>query len=339
MTALKKYQRLESPGLWREDLTAQRREVVVAFREATLVLFDPRTETPLSHWSLPALERANPGVVPAIFSPGEDSEESVEIDDAEMIAAIEQVRGVVKRRRPRPGRLRGSILGLLLVSVVGISVIFLPETIYTHTAKVIPHATRQAIGAAAMADIERLTGAPCDTPRGRAALVALSMRIFGAGGTKVFVLREGLTRAANLPGPITLLPRSAVESQRTPEASAGFVLAESQRAKAADPLVPILRHAGLLATLRLLTTGVLPAEGLDGYGETFLAATAAPLPDDVMLTAFAEAKISSAPYGYAVDATGETTLGLIEADPWRDGSPDPVLSSDDWDALQGICVK
>lgn len=339
MTALKKYQRLESPGLWREDLAAQRREVIVAFREATLVLFDPRTETPLSHWSLPALERANPGVVPAIFTPGEESEESVEIDDADMIAAIEQVRGVVERRRPRPGRLRGSILGAGMLGVIAVAVIFLPETIYTHTAKVIPHATRQAIGAAALTDIQRLTGAPCDTPRGQVALGGLSERLFGAGGPELLVLRDGLTHAANLPGPITLLPRAAVENQRTPEVTAGFALAQSLRAKAVDPLVPILRHAGLMATLRLLTTGILPEGALSGYGESFLSDPLVPLADDVLLAGFANAQVSSAPYGYAVDATGETTLGLIEADPWRDGSPTPILPADDWDALKAICQK
>jgi hypothetical protein len=70
MTALKKYQRLESPGLWRDTPEAQRREVVVAFREASLVLSDPRTELALSHWSLPAVERLNPGTLPALYGPG-----------------------------------------------------------------------------------------------------------------------------------------------------------------------------------------------------------------------------------------------------------------------------
>ena len=61
MTALKKYQKLESPGLWRDAPEAQRREVVVAFGEASLVLSDPRTGSALSHWSLAAVHRLNPG--------------------------------------------------------------------------------------------------------------------------------------------------------------------------------------------------------------------------------------------------------------------------------------
>ena len=78
MTALKKYQRLESPGLWRDTPEAQRREVVVAFREATLVLSDPRTELALSHWSLPAILRLNAGSLPALYAPGPDGDETLE---------------------------------------------------------------------------------------------------------------------------------------------------------------------------------------------------------------------------------------------------------------------
>ena len=66
MTALTKYQRLECVGLWRLTASAQLREVVVGLRDTTLVLADPRTEMALSHWSLPAVERLNPGQMPAL---------------------------------------------------------------------------------------------------------------------------------------------------------------------------------------------------------------------------------------------------------------------------------
>ena len=38
MTAIRKYERLESPGLWRATPQDQRREVIVGLREATIVL-------------------------------------------------------------------------------------------------------------------------------------------------------------------------------------------------------------------------------------------------------------------------------------------------------------
>ena len=55
-----------------------------------------------------------------------------------------------------------------------------------------------------------------------------------------------------------------------------------------------------------------------------------------LLQRFAEAGISSTPFAYAIDPTGETTLPLIEADPHA-GDARPVMTDTDWVALQGIC--
>ena len=131
MTALTKYQRLECVGLWRLTASAQLREVVVNLRDTTLVLADPRNEMALSHWSLPSVERVNPGEMPALFTPGrlEDGtpNETVEIDDGQMIAALETVRSTLIRRRAKPGRLRGIGLVLGVTFVVIFGVFWLPE--------------------------------------------------------------------------------------------------------------------------------------------------------------------------------------------------------------------
>src|SRR5690606_10694329 len=89
MTALTKYQKLECTGLWRDAPDAQRREVVVNFGEASLTMSDPRSELALSHWSLPAVERMNPGEMPALYAPGPEADETLELDDPDMIAALE----------------------------------------------------------------------------------------------------------------------------------------------------------------------------------------------------------------------------------------------------------
>lgn len=337
MTALKKYQRLESPGLWREMPDAQRREVVVAFREATLVLNDPRTELALSHWSLPAVERLNPGSLPALYGPGADSDETLEIDDPDMIAALETVRGALVRARPRPGRLRGSLLGGATLAILAVGAFFLPDALVRHTASVLPTATRAQIGAAALQDLSRLTGPACHTPLGDRALALLSERLFGGSGVQLVVLPEALPQAASLPGNILLLGLPLLKDAPGPDVPAGFALAETLRAGTDDPLLPILRHAGFAATVRLLTTGTLPEAALDRYGESFLAAARPRPADDALLAAFDSAALSSTAYGYALDPTGETTLGLIEADPYRGGTPRELLNAEDWASLQAIC--
>ena len=69
----------------------------------------------------------------------------------------------------------------------------------------------------------------------------------------------------------------------------------------------------------------------------FRSSPPAPLTAETLLAAFEKAAVSSAPYAYALDATGESTLPLIEADPYRGGSPRALLNAADWDSLRTIC--
>jgi hypothetical protein len=61
------------------------------------------------------------------------------------------------------------------------------------------------------------------------------------------------------------------------------------------------------------------------------------LPEAITLSFFEAAQVPSTPYAYARDITGETVLGLIEADPMSGQSPEPILRDRDWVLLQNIC--
>ena len=98
----------------------------------------------------------------------------------------------------------------------------------------------------------------------------------------------------------------------------------------------LLHHAGLRATISLITTGALSPEAVKGYGEVILARNDGLPKPDRLLQRFAEAGISSTPFAYAIDPTGEMTLPLIEADPHAKDAK-PVMTDTDWVALQGIC--
>lgn len=338
MTVLAKYARLEARGLWRDLPEAQRREVVVSLGDATLVLTDPRSDVPLTHWSLPAVQRVNPGEMPALYAPGADSAESLELADAEMIAALETVHRAIVAARPRQGRLRGVMLGGALAGVLAAGVFWLPAALVAHTASVLPPATRDAIGRMALADLARVTGAPCQARAGRDALIRLAVRLFPSDDAPALsVLREGLEDALHLPGRHVVLSQALLIEADGPEVLAGRIIAERLRAASADPVVPLLRHAGMLATLRLLTTGSLPLGAAHGYAEVRLASAPAPLDPEAMLAAFRAAEVASTPFAYATDPSGETVLPLIEADPYPAGTPRAVLSDADWIALQDIC--
>ena len=343
MTALAKYQRLECSGLWRPSAAAQKREVIVNLGEATLILADPKTAMALAHWSLPSLERLNAGEVPALFTPGrlEDGApaETLELDDADMINALETVRVVLIRRRPRPGRLRGLVLVSVLTVVGCLAVLWLPGAMIRHTAQVLPEATRVQIGKLALLDMARLSGSPCGTILGKRAAAALAQKLSSAGVGEIDVVRDGVDSSIGLPGGIVMINRKLVEDAQDAEPVAGYALAEMVRAGTADPVIPLLEHAGLMATFRLLTTGVLPDGALAGYAEVLLKAKPVAVDDERLLERFGQVNLSSTAYARTVDPSGETTLGLIEADPFKGRSPEPILPDRDWISLQSICAE
>ncbi|MBK1635821.1 hypothetical protein [Rhodovulum adriaticum] len=337
MTALTRYERLESPGLWRETAQAQRRDVILSFGDASLVISDT-AERVLTHWSLAAIARINPGRMPALYTPDPDGDETLEVDEPVMIEAIEAVRAAIARERPRAGRLRLVLLGLFTAGFAALALFWLPGALARHAVTVVPVSVRAEIGRDVLARITRINGPACHARDGVAALERLTARVLPETGAQVVVLSGGTGRAAHLPGGLILLNRALVEDHEDPAVAAGFILAESARAARNDPLAELLRTAGPLATLRLLTSGRLPDAALEAHAKTVLNATPRPLPQDAALLArFAAAQLSSVPYAYALDASGESVLPLIEADPMRGRNVPQVLSDGDWIRLQGIC--
>ncbi len=343
MTAVDKYQRLECVGLWRSTANAQLREVVVGLRDATLLLSDTRTSMAVTHWSLPAVERLNPGDLPALYTAGRLDDgspaETLELDDPDMIAALDTVHVALVRRRPHPGRLRGvSVVGAM-AAVLCLALLWLPGAMIRHTASVLPPSTRVQIGKMALQDMARVTGSPCSTPLGNRAAAALALNLSSTGVTEIYVVRDGVDGSVSLPGGIVVLSRKVVEEAQDPEIVAGYVLAEAVRAEISDPSVPLLYHAGLIATFRLLTTGVLSPSATNLYAETLLKARSRMPDQDRLLERFRQINLSSTAYARAVDPSGETTLGLIEADPFKGRSPAPILADNDWISLQSICTQ
>jgi hypothetical protein len=336
MTALEQYSRLETTGLWREAPEAQRREVVVVLGDATLMISTP-AEVALTHWSLPAVARLNPGRRPALYAPGDDAEERLEIEDADMIAAIETVRAAIERRRPHPGRLRVWIGGALAAAVLGLGVFWLPGALTRQTVALLPEASRVAIGNGLLAEIGRLAGPVCTSPRGSVALGRLARRVFGEGAPRVAVLPAAIPETLALPGGILVANAALVEDHETPEVLAGYLIAEAARGDATDPVLTLLTEAGLGVTFRLLTTGEIDEGVLHAHAARLLSREAPPVEDAAVLAGFAAAGLSSEPYAFARDVSGETVLGLIEANPMRGRAAEPLLTDADWVSLQDIC--
>lgn len=332
MTALKKYERLESIGLWREGPGAQRREVIVSFREATLIVVDGRSETALSHWSLPAVERLNPGEMPALFGPGAEAAETLEIDDRVMIEALETVHRAVEARNPHPGRMRNILIAASVAAGLALAVFWLPGAMIRHTAAVVPPATRLEIGRTALADVERVSGSPCANAQAEAPLAHLSQRLFPGGKVRIVVLRDTPAPAAHLPGDILLVDRHLIEDYQGPDVLAGYLLVQHDAARRLDPLVGLLRWAGLRATFALLTSGGMPSRAIRGYGQRLLARPQQPVSTARLAAVFQRAGVPMAPY---LRASGQFRPTDVPAS--ASPADAPVLSDNDWVALQQIC--
>jgi hypothetical protein len=341
MTALTKYDRLESPGLWRDQPNAQRREVIIGLREATLVFSDPKSELPLSQWSLPAIIRLNPGTRPALYGPGQDAVETIELDDDQMIDALEMVHRVLERRKPHPGRLRNLMIAGTSVASLAFVFLWLPSNLNRYAAKMLPEPTQILLGDAALSDIARITGSPCSRPAANLAINSLMIRLFGPDKHRLFVVRDGLSSVTVLPGGVIVAPTFMLEQSESAEILAGYIFEASLNPGANAATEGFLDHAGLWSTIKLLTTGEWPQQAAYGYAETILTAqntTKAPVGD--LLQAFRSAEISTQAYVYRLRETNAAIdPALVEQDPMPIGTLRPILSDEHWLALQSICLN
>lgn len=334
MTALKKYQRLEASGLWRAAPEEQRREVIASIGDATLVISDMQ-DRPLTHWSIPAIKRANPGKLPAVYHPAGDPSETLELaeNENEMVAAIAKIQRALNRKEARPGRLRGVVLGGSLAALAAGAMFWLPGALRGHVTAVVPQINRVVIGQDILTELTPFAGQVCHEEIADGALGKLALRL---DISEIVVVPGGIRSTASLPGDVVVLSRSILEDHEDPSVAAGYVVAELTRAKTLDPLEKLLEHGGLWASFRLLTTGQLSAETLRDYAEALVSQPPAPVTPAELSEAFAGFNIPASPYAYAIDISGESTIELIEADALL-SDPQPIMSDGEWVALQEIC--
>jgi len=334
VTVLAKYQRLESEGIWRADGDAQRRDIIVAIGDATLTLTD-HNEVALTHWSLPAIRRQNPGTRPAIYAPGEDTPETLEIADDEMIDAVEKVLRAVRRQGRHPGRLRTFIYGGLSVAILGLGVFWLPGALSKYASGIIPEETRDSIGARLGSDVERLTGAYCEEPTARAALNRLTARLFPNETLKVFILPSALATTQHLPGGTLLVSHKLLEDFETVDVLAGYLLAENLRRTAYDPFERLLKDAGLGAAFGLMTTGEMSEGDLRAHAEGLIVTEPTLLTGEILARQFVRTEVKPDAYLIAAAPSPETAQELKAISGQIPASP--LLTDSEWIALQQIC--
>lgn len=338
-TAHKQYARLEGTAIWRPSAQEQRRDVIVSLGKTTLTIATS-ADQPLAHWSLAAVTRQNPGESPPLFTPGPDADETLEIEDETFAQALEDLLRALARTRPHHGRLRLLVAAGVLAALLGAGIFWLPGALTAYTVRIVPPATRAALGDRLVERLSRIAGAPCRNPLGLGALDSLRARVLGPESpARLAVLTDMVPLSAHLPGHTILLSRRLVEEPNGPEAIAGFVLAEEERIEERDPLLDLLETAGLSATLTLLTTGTLPEAALDRHAEIVLTRPPAPVDHDRLIARFKAAGFSAEPYARMLDPSGQSTAWLIKADPVPLARSRPPLTDGQWISLQQICIE
>lgn len=338
MTALNAYIRLESTGLWRAGPGVQRRDVYVFLGDASLVVAD-KTETALSHWSLPAIERQNPGELPALFTPGADAGETLEIDDADMIAAIEQVQTAIHANDPKPGRLRLWAGLTMSAAFLGLAVFWLPGAVVTHAERVVPQPKRAELGARVLGFVEQLSGEACRERAGLAELRRLARRISPTTPPRLVVLDRWSGESGHVLGGIILLDRLLIDAHDTPEVLAGYVVAERARAELAAPLSDLLRDAGTFDTLRFLATGEMTDAALRRHAERMIARAPVQPTVETLIARFETARIPTTPYAETLMGNPDIRAALIAGDPFVPGASPAILTDNSWVTLQSICER
>ena len=337
MTALYKYDRLEAEALWRQGTDKQHRDVIVSVGNSTLVISDMQGR-PLTHWSLAAIARSNPGKFPAIYHPDGDDGERLEFAKSEqsVISDIEKLRFVIGKRRPKPGRLRLTILALISLALASLGLFWLPQAVQNYALRVVPPVKQQEIGLKILSLISEFTGQPCRAALANDSLALLENKTLQGQGS-LYVLPDGLYPTAHLPGNIILISRELLEDYEDPDVAAGFILMEYLRFEKGNIFQNLLEYSGTLATFQLLTTGALKEETLKRYSQHILLQPKLTIETSRVIERFQELQLSMSPYAFALDMTGEQTLSLIEADSLVTWNFKPSLSDADWVRLQNIC--
>jgi hypothetical protein len=329
MTALDKFDRLESLGLWKETQSSQKKEVVVSFGKASLVLSDK--DTPITHWALNAVEISASSDDQVIYTPDKNGFETLEISDPTMNRAITKIQKEIRRPRSHRGRIRLLSIGLIVISFCLLATFWLPTALAEYTATAVSDAKAREIGAKLMPHINQYAGKPCRTNASSYVIRKLEDRLIGSDNNTLFIADLGARYSTHLPGGIILTNRALVEDFDGPEVLAGFILMEKALREHNPALKELFINAGPIATISFLVSGHIDDGILAKFAKNQITAPFNMPKTATLLDLFEATNISSTPFANALN-----NKELQISDPVT-GTYEPLLTDPQWLTLQSIC--
>ncbi len=315
MKRVKDYTTLEAHGYWRASKDDPGRRVVVVITTRHLTINSP-SDRPLANWSLEAVRPVAPGSVPAIFTPDDDADETVEIHDRHVIkllsAQIESL--TTPRASPTPSVPWSPVLTIgLILAFVAVAAYVYSDEIATQMARLIPVSERVEIGEKSFLYLTETAGKHCTNHRGERILSTLSTDFF-SGDVMFRIIRNDRAFALTLPGRIVVFSDALLNHYQRNEAGANLLQATRSHLDATDPTADYMRHAGLYKA-SLLALG----------GQT----------DNTTIRGFIDARLA------VVFAARETTffIGTKIVDDQDVHAASQFLAAQEWQALQDICTN
>ena len=335
MTALEQFERLESIGLWKESAEAQRREVIVSFGDATLVLSDSN-ENPLTHWSLAAVEKVSKSGKAIIYSPDNGETETLEISDDTMVKAIETIQARLRRGLPKPGRGRWIMGAIVVAAVLLLAQFWFPSAIARYATALVPDAKARQIGADALRHVAELSGTPCSSPLGNIGLQLLEDRLIGTPANQVVVLDMGRRDSAHLPGGIILLNRRVIEEAAEPEVAAGHILYQRAIEDEYPPLLDLFNSMSSAKVVAFLTSGNISEKDLRRFAQSQVTGAEKQPSVENLGGLFELTGVGARPFAHSLKAEDPLRAALLNPSvPQHTNAP--LMRDGEWLALQEIC--
>lgn len=294
------------------------------------------------------------------------------LTDPTYIAVIRHRAPNLPKKPPVKGRGRVLAWAGAAVASVFLIVFVLVPVMADQLARILPTKGEEALGEATLGQIQTALGddftgfvPTCDAPDGLAALAEMQ-RVVEAGGLdlpydlNVTVLDHEMVNAFALPGGQVVFFRGMLEAADSPDGIAAVLAHEVGHVAARDPTRIALRSAGSLGVLGLLfgdfAGGAVVLFLVEQLIQADYSREAEAAADQFAISRMREAGINPAalgdlfqtlldeygePDGIVAHFTSHPTLGdriaTARAAGEGMGRTDPVLSAEQWQALQNIC--
>ena len=333
MTALDQFDRLESLGQWRKGHDNDAREVVVKFGKSTLVI-EAEPDVPLAHWSLAALQKVEETPDYVSFRVDRDSDEYLTIDDPIMREAIDIVMANhLATGTPVPRRRSFVWAGWTLLLLGGLTALVffgLNQVVYT----LISPEQADRIAVEMVPRIEERTGPACRNEPGQRALNVIAARLSVDRPVNIRVIDLGDRHVLDLPGGTVILNRATVEAARSEAELAGWAALGLSEPNPEIALQGLFDEGVSLDALTFLANGTVSGTAYErAVNRLLINGSSIGMPSPDRLSSLLEkAEIPASPLSAALRREN-----LVLQITGSQGPEKPVLTDDQWVALQQIC--